>query len=594
MNKMIIVFLLVSCSFATKRIYDSLYVSKSIKTDSSLYVGDTTTVSTEPCKFVLKDNATSRVMNSRLQYDFGKFGLSCIDIDIAKDPDYYIQGLQLWGPYDTMSYLYLGMKPEDASLSAYLYLMSVEGFDGDFTLRTGYNGAGNIFANTDLTIGAGDSIQFTAKAVARDTFIIDSVFNVRNQPVASGPDTFFVKDAGSDRVKVYPVSTLMAHGVTTNYLPKATGATTWGNSLIYENGTNIGIGTTSPLTNLEVKAQSGDPGVVTIMGNYNISAVGQEFSSLQFRSGDASILSANDIAGKIAAVAEHSNGAWAGMSFFTADNSVPPYLNERMRISRLGIITSYYGLNLDYSTANMVLVTDASKNVVASGYIDSTESGSPENKHLMLPPYLYIEPNTVDGNDTGVVHIGGIGSGRGGKVSAYGNEHTSSPGKVDIQCGDEGFNSIGDTTNFFGDVVLDDRDANRPLGTNSNKKIVHADSSYSVACSLYDGATYRATATAYIYTIGSLFHILLPELSGTITGGNTILLKFASGTLPAPKGSEEPRWVVWALLVSAGPVYDQIDMKYEDTSSFRLRDTPGADLGNETLTFYSKGVSWEE
>lgn len=35
-------------------------------------------------------------------------------------------------------------------------------------------------------------------------------------------------------------------GLTTNYIPKATSATTIGNSLIYDNGTNIGIGTTSP------------------------------------------------------------------------------------------------------------------------------------------------------------------------------------------------------------------------------------------------------------------------------------------------------------------------------------------------------------
>jgi hypothetical protein len=36
---------------------------------------------------------------------------------------------------------------------------------------------------------------------------------------------------------------------TTNYLPKFTGASTLGNSLIYDNGTNVGIGTTSPIGN---------------------------------------------------------------------------------------------------------------------------------------------------------------------------------------------------------------------------------------------------------------------------------------------------------------------------------------------------------
>jgi hypothetical protein len=39
---------------------------------------------------------------------------------------------------------------------------------------------------------------------------------------------------------------------TTNYLPKFTGASTLGNSQIFDNGTNVGIGTTSPLTALTV------------------------------------------------------------------------------------------------------------------------------------------------------------------------------------------------------------------------------------------------------------------------------------------------------------------------------------------------------
>ncbi|MFA5248021.1 MAG: hypothetical protein WC415_02115 [Patescibacteria group bacterium] len=100
---------------------------------------------------------------------------------------------------------------------------------------------------------------------------------------------------------------------------------------------SVGIGVVAPLTNLEVKGTSGNSGVLTVSGgNTNITAVGQEFSSLQFRSADTSILATNDMAGKIASIAEYSNGALAGLAFYTADNSVAPYLNERMRISNTG------------------------------------------------------------------------------------------------------------------------------------------------------------------------------------------------------------------------------------------------------------------
>ena len=48
-----------------------------------------------------------------------------------------------------------------------------------------------------------------------------------------------------------PSSGVTGNG-TTNYLPKWTGSTGLGDSLIYDNGTNVGIGTSSPTTKLEV------------------------------------------------------------------------------------------------------------------------------------------------------------------------------------------------------------------------------------------------------------------------------------------------------------------------------------------------------
>jgi hypothetical protein len=45
---------------------------------------------------------------------------------------------------------------------------------------------------------------------------------------------------------------------TTNYVPKFTGTSTIGNSQIFDNGTNVGIGTTSPQAKLHVESAAGD------------------------------------------------------------------------------------------------------------------------------------------------------------------------------------------------------------------------------------------------------------------------------------------------------------------------------------------------
>ena len=69
--------------------------------------------------------------------------------------------------------------------------------------------------------------------------------------------TGFVKISGTtisyDNSTYQPLLTNPITGIgTTNYLPKFTGASALGNSLIYDNGTNVGIGTSSPGTKLQV------------------------------------------------------------------------------------------------------------------------------------------------------------------------------------------------------------------------------------------------------------------------------------------------------------------------------------------------------
>ncbi|MGB4776633.1 MAG: hypothetical protein WBP45_15755 [Daejeonella sp.] len=72
-------------------------------------------------------------------------------------------------------------------------------------------------------------------------------------------------------------------GLTTGYIPKATGATAIGNSIVYDNGTNIGISTTSPAVKLDVN------GGISLQSNNNLTWGGAYGAGIPTIAGNASL-----------------------------------------------------------------------------------------------------------------------------------------------------------------------------------------------------------------------------------------------------------------------------------------------------------------
>ena len=112
---------------------------------------------------------------------------------------------------------------------------------------------------------------------------------------------------------------------TTNYIPKFTGSSAIGNSLIYDNGTNVGIGTTSPLSKLHIEGDNSsttDETVLTLIGN------GENGKRIDFRNAFGSLarITGTKLAGGVSA----DEGI---LAFETATNSV---LSEKMRITSGG------------------------------------------------------------------------------------------------------------------------------------------------------------------------------------------------------------------------------------------------------------------
>jgi hypothetical protein len=118
---------------------------------------------------------------------------------------------------------------------------------------------------------------------------------------------------------------------TTNYLPKWTGMGTLGNSLIYDNGTNVGIGTTSPSELLSVVKTDINYGSAYISLEGNITTTSGDASGIKFYNNYPSKNS-------LATISTTLSGQtyYADLTFSTVRTGYANVLDERMRITQGG------------------------------------------------------------------------------------------------------------------------------------------------------------------------------------------------------------------------------------------------------------------
>ncbi|MCX6818369.1 MAG: hypothetical protein NTU57_05955, partial [Candidatus Aenigmarchaeota archaeon] len=122
----------------------------------------------------------------------------------------------------------------------------------------------------------------------------------------------------------------------------------------------VGIGTTSPGSKLSIWEADGSTATLSIRGgNSSVSAVGEVHSKIDLEQRDASVT--GYIAGRIAAINEYSNGAYAGLGFYTAKQGRTPELQEAVRINydgKVGIGTTTPTQKLDVAgTMNVSNIT---------------------------------------------------------------------------------------------------------------------------------------------------------------------------------------------------------------------------------------------
>lgn len=119
--------------------------------------------------------------------------------------------------------------------------------------------------NMDQYVRTSDSVSFQGIKVDGDLRVIGAFKDSANSAGTSGQ---ILSSTGTGTAWIAAPSgggTLSGSG-TTNYVSKWTGSTSLGNSIIFDNGTNVGIGTTSPSDKLHVRV-SDTQGYIRIGGS---------------------------------------------------------------------------------------------------------------------------------------------------------------------------------------------------------------------------------------------------------------------------------------------------------------------------------------
>jgi len=341
-------------------------------------------------------------------------------------------------------------------------------------------------------------------------------------------------------------STTGDYGYGLKFGVRATGSGTSNVAMTIDSDSNVGIGTTSPDTNLEIESSTG--GVLRLTSSNTTVLTDESIGKIEFKSNDAST-GGNNVMGFIDSVATNVGTRYA-LSFGTGDAAAAV---ERMRITNLGGI-SFGSTGTAYGTSGQILKSNAN---ASPTWIDgSTIPGVPAGSGTLNTIPLWTPDGDTLGNSiitqpsTSTIDVDGNIL-----ISDTSNDKYFGSNVNLILNADADGNSGSSARNIIfqnrgSEKMRIDSEGSVGIGTTSPSEKLHVAGNARVTGAYYDSNNSPGTANQVLISTvtgtdwvdGSGSSIIggpyLPLAGGTMTGTNGVLmpdnfkLKFGDATTP--------------------------------------------------------------
>ena len=261
-----------------------------------------------------------------------------------------------------------GLSLTNSSTNSSVGVINIDNTSSGIAYRASISSSGPAFVADGISTSSG--FLFAGRNLGVNTFTVNKLGNVTGVSFikTGGLSTEYLKADGSVSTLTNPIT---GTG-TTNYLPKFTGTSALGNSIIYDNGTNIGIGTTSPVNNLHI--QNGySANTIAMIQSWGTESAG-EHAGIRFKSAGT----ASDEYGKgFIGFRNNGTGYGRGDLYFSLNNSTDAsnagLTDSKMVITSggnvlIGTTTDIDGVTKLQVNGSAKISGDVTANVLRSNY----------------------------------------------------------------------------------------------------------------------------------------------------------------------------------------------------------------------------------